>query len=130
MNMNKKYQHQIEFIGYKMISRAATNVFKVENLEDGGISYISGDHLIVTSLTETQMRDLIIKLRSLDQPVQPERPLMRSAAVSTIIATVKLRRTMRKREKRRNNSERRKDIRNEGGIPERCFDVCSLYNWS
>ena len=126
--MNKKYQYQVEFIGYRIISRAATNVFKVENIEDGGISYISGDHLIVTSLSEAQMKELIVKLRRLDEPTQPTGPVTRSATASEIKATVKLASKVWRRDKRKANSERRKVIKMEGGVPDRCYDVYDLYD--
>ena len=126
--MNKKYQYQVEFIGYKIISRAATNVFKVQNIEDDRISYIPGDHLIVTSLSEKQMKDLIIKLRKLDEPSNPTGPITRSTITSEIQISLKPKSKSSRRNKRKINSERRKLLKTEGGLPSSCYDVYELYD--
>ena len=90
-------------------------MFKVEDLENREVCYIPGDHLIVMTLTELQMKALIIKLHALEDPPPPERRITRSTAASvSAVWGMKMRRRDKKREKimkkqescsKRNNAE-------------------------
>ena len=73
------------------------------------------------------MKNLIIKLRRLDEPNNPTGPVTRSATASEIHAPKRFDGKTRRRNKRKFTSERRKVIKMEGGVPDRCYEVYELY---
>ena len=72
------------------------------------------------------MRALIIKLRALDDPVQPERPITRSAVVSLIAVKGKSNGKMRRRDKRKVKSMRKQEDCGKNEVAEECWDVWKL----
>ena len=57
-NVNANYQYKLDFTGFQILERAATNTYKVRDIESGAVRYIPGDHLISTKLEEAEMLSL------------------------------------------------------------------------